>query len=130
MRPSRPLLLALLALPASAALAVEPGTLAKLASDDSDAKIAAIRQLAASADPGAVRVLQALSEGALAVAGGKVVVVEGDRVLDAATLAEIRPPPPDRDTVIANNRMRRELGGVLAALRLLDPDRKVRLAAA
>jgi len=129
-RPSRPLLLALLALPASAALAVEPGTLAKLASDDSDAKIAAIRQLAASADPGAVRVLQALSEGALAVAGGKVVVVEGDRVLDAATLAEIRPPPPDRDTVIANNRMRRELGGVLAALRLLDPDRKVRLAAA
>ena len=130
LRALRPLLLALLCLRASAVAAVDAGTLAKLASGEWGEKIAAIHELAGAADPAAVRVLQALSQGALDRAGGRVVIVEGDRVLDAVTLAELKPPPEQRDPIVVNNRLRRELEGVLAALRLLEPDRKVRLAAA
>jgi urea transport system permease protein len=128
-RPHRLLLLALCA-HAPAALALDADLLARLASEDGDEKIAAVRQLGASADPGALRVLRALGDGALATAGGRVVIEDGGRVLDAATGAELRPAPEDREPVMASNRIRREVGAAVAALRLFDPDRGVRLAAA
>src|SRR6266496_980138 len=85
----------------------------------------------AAVDPAAgARLLQALSEESLQTSGGRVLLVDGDRVLDAATGEELKPPPDDRETITVNNRVRRELGAALAALRLFDPDRKVRRGAA
>jgi len=110
--------------------AVDPAAVARLASEDSDEKLAAIRQLVQGGDPAVARLLQALSEEGLQVAGGRVLLVDGDRVLDAATGDELRPPPEERETITVNNRVRRELGAALAALRLFDQDRKVRRGAA
>jgi urea transport system permease protein len=124
-------LAALCALAASApARALDAGAVAGLASEESEEKLAAIRALARSGDPAALRVLQAFAADALQVAGGRVVLVEGDRVLDAATGAELRPPPEEREQITVNNRIRRELSGAIASLRLQDPDRAARLAAA
>jgi urea transport system permease protein len=121
-------LLALVSVPARAA--VDAAAVEKLASDDPEEKLAAVRRLGQDADPAAARVLQALSQGALEVAGGKVVLVEDGRVLDAATGEELRPAPDEHEPITVNNRLRRELGLALAALRLSDRDRAVRRAAA
>ena len=122
------LLLWLPALPAFAAL--DPAVVKQLAAEESDDKIEAIRKLAQAADPDALRVLKALSEEALHVAGAKIVIVEGERVLDAVTGEELKPAPENREGVTINNRIRRELFGALAALKLFDPDRQTRLEAA
>ena len=112
------------------AWAFDPSAVAKLGADDSDEKIAGIRALVREGDPAAVGLLQALSDEELQVSAGRVLRVNGERVYDAATGVEVVPPPPDRESITVNNRMRRELAGAMAMLRLLDPDRKVRLAAA
>ena len=124
-------LVALACCSASPALAaLDAGAVSQLASEDSEEKIAAIRRLAETGDPAAVRVLQALEVDALQVAGGKVVLLDGGRVLDAATGQEIATPLEDPEGITVNNRVRRVLAGALAGLRLVDPDRRVRLAAA
>jgi urea transport system permease protein len=115
---------------AADASALDASAVAKLGADDSDEKIAGIRALVREGDPAAVGLLQALSDESLQISGGRVLRADGERVYDAATGAEVVPPPPDRETITVNNRMRRELAGAMATLRLLDPDRKVRLAAA
>ncbi len=93
----------LLAAPARAAL--DATLVAQLAAEDSDEKIAAIWALARGEQPEeAVQVLQALADGSLKDAGGEEITI--------------------------NNRIRGELAGALASLRLFDADRGVRLAAA
>jgi urea transport system permease protein len=81
--------------------AVDPALIAKLAGDN-DEKIAVIHALAASGDADAAKVLKSLADGELKVDGQEVVV---------------------------NNRVRREIDGALAALRLFSPERDVRAAA-
>jgi urea transport system permease protein len=131
MRRSVQALLVLLGWSGSPALAgVDPAAVDRLAAEESEDKIAAIRQIVEAADPSSARLLQALSEEALWVSGGRVVLVDGERVLDAATGQELTPPPVDRDVITVNNRVRRELATGLAALRLFDPDQRVRRAAA
>jgi urea transport system permease protein len=130
MRPSLLALVALACWPGSALAAVDAGAVARLASEDSEEKIGAIHELAQVADPAAARLLQALSEERLQTTGGRVVLVDGDRVLDAVTGEELKPAPDDREAVTINNRVRRQLGAALAALRLFDPDRRVRRGAA
>ena len=122
------LLLWLQALPALAAL--DPALVKQLAAEDSDAKIEAIRKLGASASPEAARVLKAMAEDALLVAGDRVFRQEGDQAIDAASGAPVQPPPESYESISVNNRVRSELGNALAALKLFDPDRAVRLAAA
>ena len=85
------LLLWLQALPALAAL--DPALVKQLAAEDSDAKIEAIRKLGASASPEAARVLKAMAEDALLVAGDRVFRQEGDQAIDAASGVPIQPPP-------------------------------------
>jgi urea transport system permease protein len=93
----------LLAAPARAAL--DAALVAQLAAEDSDEKIAAIWALARGEQPEeAMQVLQALADGSLKDAGGEEITI--------------------------NNRIRGELAGALASLRLFDADRGVRLAAA
>jgi urea transport system permease protein len=91
-----------LALPAWAAL--DPALVRQLGAEDSDEKIAAIQQIAAAGGAEAQQVLQQLAEGSLKDADGNEITI--------------------------NNRVRGEIQGALAALRLFDPDRAVRLAAA
>jgi hypothetical protein len=69
--------------------AIDPSLLKPLASEDSDTKIAAIVALAQAAPEAALPVLKALADNALAVAGERLVIVDGERVLDAASQAEI-----------------------------------------
>ncbi|NTV11703.1 MAG: urea ABC transporter permease subunit UrtB, partial [Zoogloea sp.] len=114
----------------SARAAVDPAALKALASDDFDARLAAIARIAAGADQDALRILKALSEDALAVAGERIVIVEGDTVRDAATGQVLNPAPANPEPISLNNSLRGELDSVLAGMRLLDPDRTVRLEAA
>jgi urea transport system permease protein len=78
----------------------------------------------------ALPVLKALADDSLAVAGERVVIVDGERVLDAASNTEITPAPAARETIGINNRVRRELSAALAALRLFSSERAVRWQAA
>ena len=122
------IILLLQAIPAFAGL--DAALLQQLAAEESDDKIAAIEKLTQAGDADARRVLKALSEDALYVAAGNIVRVDGERVFDAATGEEIKPAPLEREAITINNRVRRELGNALARLRLFDPERKTRLAAA
>ena len=121
-------LLWLAALPALAAL--DPALVKQLAAEDSDVQVAAIRQLGASAAPEATKLLQAMADDGLLTANGALFVLDGDKALDAATGAAITPTPESYESVTVNNRLRSELANALAAMKLFDPDRAVRLAAA
>ncbi|GHU27010.1 branched-chain amino acid ABC transporter permease [Betaproteobacteria bacterium] len=101
----------------------------QLADEDSDVKIAAIQTLARTSDPDALRILKAMSEDGLALAGEQVVIVDGDKVFDAATGAPV-PAPENAEAVTVNNRIRRELASALAALKLFDSDPAARLESA
>jgi urea transport system permease protein len=120
-------LLAVAAAPAIAAL--DPATLARLAAEDSDEKIAAIVDLAGAAPGEARAVLSALAEDALVLAGRRILIVAGDRAVDAATGADV-PLPAEREPIAINNRVRRELATALSGLDLFASERSVRLKAA
>jgi urea transport system permease protein len=132
MRPLRSFLAGLalvLAASVSPAFALDNQLVEKLALGDSDEQIAAVAALVATGDPQAALVLQALADGELQVADKRVLIVKGESALDAVTGEKVAPLPAEREDVIANNRLRRELGTALAALKLVSPDRVVRLAA-
>jgi urea transport system permease protein len=121
------LLLALGSLSAQAVL--DPAQVRQLAAEDSGEKVTAIRQLTQTADPDAARVLKAMAEDSLFLAGDKVVIIDGDKAFDGATGEAIKMPAnPESPTV--NNRIRGELASALAALKLFDADATVRLASA
>jgi urea transport system permease protein len=121
------LLLSLGSLSVQAAL--DPVQVRQLAAEDSSEKVAAIRQLTQTADPDAVRVLKAMSEDRLFLAGDKVVIIDGDNAFDGASGEAVKMPSnPESPTV--NNRIRGELASALAALKLFDADATVRLASA
>ena len=101
----------------------------QLAAEDSSDKVAAIRQLAQAADPDAARILKAMADDSLYLAGDKAVILEGDTAFDAASGAPIA-TPANPEAVTVNNRIRGELANALAALSLFDADRAVRLASA
>ena len=119
----------LLASSLAAQAALDPVAVRQLAAEDSSDKVAAIRQLVQTADPDAVRVLKAMAEDSLFVAGDQVVIIEGEQAFDAATGKPVKmPASPESPTV--NNRIRGELAAALAALKLFDADPAVRLASA
>ncbi|MEW6133491.1 MAG: urea ABC transporter permease subunit UrtB [Pseudomonadota bacterium] len=123
-----PLLFWFCALPAVAAL--DPALIGQLAAEESDDKIAAIEQLGASADRDAVKVLKALADDELYVGGDRIFLMEDDKAVDAASGEAIEPAPESYESITINNRIRAELSNAIASLRLLDPDREVRLTAA
>jgi urea transport system permease protein len=113
----------------TAQAALDPVQVRQLAAEDSTEKVAAIRQLTHTADPDAVRVLRAMAEDSLYLAGGRVVIIDGDKAFDAVTGDAIAMPAAAEGLTV-NNRIRGELAGALAALKLFDADRGVRLASA
>lgn len=109
----------------------QPQALA-IAQGDTDDRIAAISQLVAKPTAETQRFLQALSEERVKLTADQRVVIAADdgRVTDAATLQPIVPAPEPLEDVMLNNRLRGELDGALAALRLGSADPRERLAAA
>jgi urea transport system permease protein len=96
-------LVALILVIAGNALAAVDPALVKGLTGDNDAKIAAINAIAATGDPEALVLLKSLADGELKV---------------------------DGEEIVLNNRVRREIEGAMAALRLVAPEREERLAAA
>ena len=123
------LVILLLAGSLSARAGLDPAQVNQLVAEDSSDKVAAIRQLTQTADPDAVRVLKAMAEDGLYLAGDKAVIIDGDQAFDAATGTKMR-MPANPESVTVNNRIRGELAGALAALELFDAERAVRLASA
>ena len=95
---------------------------------ESDARSAAIAQAATSGDAKAPEFFQALLDDSVKTSGERVFVVRDGKAFDAATDTEA-PLPPDAEDVVNSNRMRRELEGALASLKLLSPDKAQRAVA-
>jgi urea transport system permease protein len=113
----------------TAQAALDPAQVRQLAADDSSDKVAAIHQLTQTADPEAVRVLKAMSEDSLFLAGNKAVIIDGEKAFDAAS-GETIAMPAAPESLTVNNRIRGELANALAALKLFDSDASVRLSSA
>ncbi len=122
------MLLTGIALPAAAAM--PPQIVQQLGSDDSDDKIAAIDAIAKLPADQARRVLRSLADDKLAIAGERLLVIDGERLLDAESGDQIKPAPAAYETPTINNRIRNALNGALAALRLFADERGLRLEAA
>jgi urea transport system permease protein len=115
----------------SAQATIAPQTIRDLAFGESDAKIAAIGALTTSGDAQALPLLQALLDGEVQTVGeDQVLLVKGDAATDLLTGKTVSPMPANRDDIVVNNRVRRDLGTAIAALKLASPDRSTRLAAA
>lgn len=106
-------------------------TLARLADDDSDTRIAAIAELGAEGSARSVALLDALADEALALTGaGRLVILTDTGALDAASGEAIEPYPDDADPLMVNNRVRNALQSAKAATNIRASDRSTRLAAA
>ncbi len=116
------LCLSLLALPASA---LTPEQAARIASGDSDDRIAALNEAIAAGDAGLVSFVQALLADEVKVAGGKAYVVRDGKVTEAGGGAAAA-LPDGAEEVVNNNRMRREFESALAALALFSSDAALR----
>jgi len=113
-----------------AASAIPPGIVHDLALGENDDRIRAMGQLAAAGNEGALELLLALQAGEVQTAGAVVLRVKEGSAIDLSTGKKIEPLPEPRDDVVLNNRVRRELGSAIAALKLTSPDRATRLEAA
>jgi urea transport system permease protein len=126
----RTLLFALLLAFSAAVPAIDRAAVEKLAFGDADERSAAIAALLAEGDPRAAALLQAVSEGEMQTAGQRILIVKGEAASDAISGEKVAPLPEGREDVVANNRLRREIEGALAAFKLLSPERATRLEAA
>jgi len=121
-------------LAASQAFALDKSAVEKLAFGEFDERSAAIAALVAEGDDKAADFLQAVAEGEVQTLEQKgvrrVLVVRGGQAADAITGEKVDPVPEGAEDVVANNRLRKEIEGALAALKLLSPQRETRLAAA
>ncbi len=106
---------------ASPVLAIDKAAVEKLATGDSEERSAAIAELLAEGDPKAAAFLEAVSEGDVQVAGKRVLIVKSGEAVDAVTGEKVAPVPAGAEDVVANNRLRREIEGALAAFKLLSP---------
>jgi len=100
-----------------------------LSTGDTDARVNVLQQVLQQADPATAVFLQALADDNVKVLGDKVWMLrEGQPLspLDASPQAM----PDDALDVVSNNRMRGEVDAALAALKLLSPDKSVRMQAA
>ena len=123
-----PLLAACLAWSASPALALTGAEARAIASGETDARITALGQAAAHADAGLPALVEALLHDAVKLTPQQVLIVEGDKVLDAVTGAPAV-LPEGADDVVNNNRMRGALESVQASFKLFSKELATRQAA-
>jgi urea transport system permease protein len=116
------------------ALALDKAAVEKLAAGEADERAAAVSALVAEGDQRAAEFLQAVAEGDVQTVEVKgvrrVFIVKGGQAVDAFTGEKVDPVPEGTEDVVANNRLRKEIEGALAALKLIAPERETRLAAA
>jgi urea transport system permease protein len=127
-----PLMLFVLCLASLQALgALDAGVIKLLGSETTEDRISAIGQLAVSPDPLAAAVLRGLGEDSIyRLEDGRLLIVNSDNAVDAATGARVTPVPETKDQLIVNNRLRKVLESAQAGGQLVSPDRSVRLGAA
>ena len=112
------------------ALALDAGTVDKIARGSQTEREGALSALVAAGDASAAGVLRALLEGRLhAGPEGPVLIEEGGSFRDALTGAPAS-PGQDLEKVTINNRLRRSLQWAIAALKLSAPEPEQRLQAA
>ncbi|WP_374561813.1 urea ABC transporter permease subunit UrtB [Ideonella sp.] len=128
MRWLRDLLLISALCAAASAQALTPLQARAIAEGDTDARVAALGAAAAAGEPGLAAFVQALLDDAVKLTPTQVLVVQGDKAVDAAS-GEAGTLPGDAEDVVNNNRMRGALQATLASLRLLSTDRGARAAA-
>ncbi|OGA05422.1 MAG: urea ABC transporter permease subunit UrtB [Betaproteobacteria bacterium RIFCSPLOWO2_02_FULL_62_17] len=130
MRITSILLLLLFSVLARPAAAFDADAVRALVFGDGEQQVAAIAALVADGDARGAQVLEALAEGELKTSGKRILIVQGEKAIDAISGAVLSAPHADAEEIIANNRLRRELAGGIAALKLASADRATRLAAA
>ena len=112
------------------ALALDAGTLDKIARGSQADRAGAISALAAAGDAAAIPLLRATLEGRLyAAPEGPVLIEEEGKLRDALTGAAAA-PSDELERVVINNRLRGTLERALRALALSSPEAGERLAAA
>ena len=105
---------------------------ARLPDGSFDDRARVVAQIAATGDPRAVDVLNALVDGDLAAmkSDGTIVILKGRNATDALTGADLGQPGRSAEKVKVNNSLRRDIRAALGMLTLRDPDPAKRLAAA
>lgn len=101
-----------------------------LALGDGDDRDKALAAIVAAQDATALPFLQSLLDAGVKTAGERVLVVNGDTAIDAASGEPVAPVPDPLDDVVVNNRFRGAITGAMAALKLASPDTATRAAAA
>ncbi len=111
-----------------AASGFSPEMALRMSAGDNDARVAALQEAVALADPDVATFVQALLADEVKVAAGKVYVARGSQTFLAGTspAQAVSGLPEGAEDVVNNNRMRRELEGASAALSLFSSDRAVR----
>ncbi|PUA20738.1 urea ABC transporter permease subunit UrtB [Glaciimonas sp. PCH181] len=118
----------------NATAAIDTALLAPLASEDADARIAAVNKIAALANPDATKILNALNTDALyARPNGEILIVDDSKTDNPAfypATDKSGPTPDDAEGISVNNRLRGVVEGALSGLKLFSVDRKQRMDAA
>ena len=111
---------------------MSPELLHKLAYGEPDDKLAALAQIVAGADEGAIPLLQALADDSVQASQEKkiILIVRDGKGIDAVSGKVVKPLPEGLEDVVINNRVRKEITTAIAALKLASPDKALRLAAA
>ncbi len=126
------LLAALLVTPMPLAAQDLSSLVARLGESSFSEKIEAVEALATLGDDRAISALEALGDGRLNVTAEKrVVILDGQKVIDAITLEPIAGLSPESlDRVVVNNRLRGAIATAVGKLTIFSLDRNRRLAAA
>lgn len=101
----------------------------KLATGETDDRVAALSKVVESADEKTFALIKAMMDDGVKIAGGRVLIVEGDKVTDAVSGVTVS-LPADAEDVVSNNRMRGELEATMAALKLFAKEPSLRKEAA
>lgn len=129
-RPVQSLLLALACLCLiNSTYALTSSDAKQLTTGDTEARIKALPDVLSRADDGTYRLIKAMTEDAVKIAGEQILIIEDGKVIDAVT-GDATSLPDGAEDVVSNNRMRAELDGAMAALRLFAKDASTRLEAA
>ena len=110
---------------ATNAYALTPADASAIAVGETDARIEALNKALTQADDKTAAFIQALSDDAVKLSAGKVLILKGDKAVDPVTGAET-PLPANVEDIINNNRMRGELDAALAGLKLFSKDETTR----
>jgi len=111
---------------AGSAYALSPEAAKRMASGESDERVAAIA--AAQADAATVTFLKALLDDAVKVKGDRVWLMQGEQGVDPVS-GQASAVPEDAEGVVNNNRLRGEIETALAGFDLLSADLSVRRSA-